>query len=316
MTTFQQVGKYQWNFYNQSSQSFVVNMEPVVDTGQLYIYEETLQTQLGLMAYLVNSIVSPSDIEAGNYQPSQTIAYTADTGGNITLAPGQTLIFEGWNHVANTQAFDFQLSGAETIYVDGQWMLCTYTPHNRSPIIGIPDQQYVNLLGENGFTITENTSTQNEVTGNGIQILLTAPKDHFETDNMFFQVTDSVAGWIGGIGSINYLYLAAFGRTADEGGLTYWKAKLDSGLSKIDLTNIFLSSDEYNTLHKSNEDFIKELYVDLLERNGETGGLQSWIGALESGVSRAVVVNAFTHSAEFVQLVGQVAPAAAAPLSA
>ena len=315
MTTFTYSGAYQWNFYNQSSQNFTVNMDAVVDTD-LFTTKETLANPgpNGLTAYLVNYIVPPSDAYDGNFQASQTIVYTADNGGNITLAPGQTLIFDGYNHVSPSKAFDLSLEGVETINIGGEWLLCTYTPNNRVQpwLLG---EQYVNLLGENGFTITENIQTQNNVTGNGVEIGLGGGGYYLNTKNICFQVTDSVAGWLEGIGNINNLYLAAFGRTADQGGLTYWNAKLDGGLSKIDLTNIFLSSDEYNTLHKSNEDFIKELYVDLLERNGETGGLQSWIGALDSGVSRAVVVNAFTHSAEFVQLVGQVAPAAAAPLA-
>lgn len=112
---------------------------------------------------------------------------------------------------------------------------------------------------------------------------------------------------------IGLLYAEALNRAPDKDGISYWQQKLDAGLSKVDFVNALYTSSEFNNLHASNKDFVNELYIDLLGRHADTGGEAAWIKALDAGASRASVVGAFTHSDEFVQLVGnpQAAPVTA-----
>jgi hypothetical protein len=122
----------------------------------------------------------------------------------------------------------------------------------------------------------------------------------------------SIALDIDGHGGQAYgLYQAVFNRLPDAGGLGYWVNALDTGAALIDVTNTFISSPEFVATYSSlgTNDFVKLLYVNILHRTAEAGGLTYWTGVLDSGATdRANVVLNFSASAEFqgnlVQAVG------------
>ncbi len=98
------------------------------------------------------------------------------------------------------------------------------------------------------------------------------------------------------------LYLAAFNRIPDYAGLQNWSAALHAGsLSLTDAANGFATSAEflqtYGTL--DNTGFVEQLYLNVLGREADTGGLNDWVGLLNGGASRGAVLIGFSESDEF-----------------
>jgi hypothetical protein len=100
------------------------------------------------------------------------------------------------------------------------------------------------------------------------------------------------------------LYYKAFlgGRAPDPGGLATWLAFLAGGGSPADLQVSLLSSAEYASGTPGNQAFVDSLYRNplLLNRAPDPGGEAMWVGALNSGASRASVAAAILSSAECV----------------
>ena len=107
----------------------------------------------------------------------------------------------------------------------------------------------------------------------------------------------------GTAGEAYRIYKAAFDRTPDNGGLSYWIKTMDSGTSLNDVASGFVSSAEFASVYgsnPSNRDYIDKLYENVLGRHGEDAGITYWVGQLDSGVSRASVLAGFSESAENV----------------
>lgn len=105
-------------------------------------------------------------------------------------------------------------------------------------------------------------------------------------------------------GFVNGLYVDAFARAADSGGLSFWTQQLDGGVSRKSVIQSFLVSTEYNSNHVANSQFVQGLYSDILGRQEDVAGANYWEGQLNSGVARAIVVGTFLASSEFNNLVG------------
>ena len=102
---------------------------------------------------------------------------------------------------------------------------------------------------------------------------------------------------------ICHLYSTCLDREADEGGLEYWKGRINSGTSKgIGLAGSFVFSKEFTSKNYCNEHFVAQLYPALMGREADDGGLAFWVGKLESGVTREAMVNSFTSSNEYKSL--------------
>lgn len=104
------------------------------------------------------------------------------------------------------------------------------------------------------------------------------------------------------------IYQAAFDRAPDAAGLDYWIDVLDSGAKGMtDVAADFLSSREFQQTYGalSTQDFIEELYENILQRGGEDAGIDYWTDQLDTGAqSRAQVLAGFSDSAENVAMVG------------
>ena len=101
------------------------------------------------------------------------------------------------------------------------------------------------------------------------------------------------------------LYDTVFGRAPDVGGLSFWKDALDGGRATLaQAADAFTQSAEFRGQYGNlgNRDFANALYVNTLDRPADGGGLDYWTGVLNSGVSRAEVVLAFSEGAEHVAL--------------
>jgi len=100
---------------------------------------------------------------------------------------------------------------------------------------------------------------------------------------------------------IGLLYEAALGRMPDQGGYNYWLDTFASGASVQDIASSFMAAPEFQTLFatNSNDAFVDQLYINVLERPGEAGGVNYWLGLLDQQTATKVdVLLSFASSAE------------------
>jgi len=98
---------------------------------------------------------------------------------------------------------------------------------------------------------------------------------------------------------VQFYYDALLGRPADPGGLASWVGLLNAGGSdQAVLEGIMGSGEFYADAGGTPSGFVTALYADLLGRGPDAGGLASWVGAVNAGVSRGAVVAGFLYSNE------------------
>lgn len=100
------------------------------------------------------------------------------------------------------------------------------------------------------------------------------------------------------------IYQAAFARTPDQGGLSYWLDKIDAGMELVDVAKGFVASAEFQSVYgtnPTNAEFVAKLYQNILGREAEAGGLTFWVNELDSGArDKATVLAQISESAENV----------------
>ena len=104
------------------------------------------------------------------------------------------------------------------------------------------------------------------------------------------------------------IYSAGYGRTPDEGGLRYWTGimdYLDADFPYVDkhlfLAQQFLHAEEYIDLYSanpSNEQYVGDLYVNVLGRLPDQEGYDFWVWVMEYGYSREDLLIYFAESIE------------------
>ncbi|CAN7509532.1 DUF4214 domain-containing protein [Rhizobium sp. LjRoot30] len=174
------------------------------------------------------------------------------------------------------------------------------------------------LDGGDGLDFAVYTQTRSTYTtakaGETLQVTSKDGQVKDELDNVErLHFSDGVLAFdlAGNAGQAYRVYQAAFDRTPDTGGLSYWIKAMDGGTSLIDVAAGFVGSAEFASVYganPSNLDFIDKLYENVLGRDGEAGGISYWVGQLDAGVSRQQVLAGFAESAENV---AGVAPAIA-----
>ena len=99
------------------------------------------------------------------------------------------------------------------------------------------------------------------------------------------------------------LYTTCLKRSPDQNGLMAWARQLanlrDTGSNAA---HGFFFSDEMNNNPVSNEEFVTRLYLTFMDRQPDQGGMNAWVGQLNSGVSREEVFQGFAQSSEFGQI--------------
>lgn len=103
-------------------------------------------------------------------------------------------------------------------------------------------------------------------------------------------------------GEVYALYEGLLGRAPDPLGGESWASALSSGASVQDVTKGIQSSTEAQThLNASdNAGYVEQVYETVLGRQGDSSGSQSWVVALNSGLSRTDLVDNFVFSSEHV----------------
>ncbi len=116
---------------------------------------------------------------------------------------------------------------------------------------------------------------------------MTAPQVVTMFTNSLEHRTNQVAGY----------YRNFLGRATDPYSVG-WVAELMAGVSEQKVVEGILSSPEYLSSHTDPSLFVRDLYLEVLGRQGEDSGIAGWESALSSGTSQAAVVASFVESAE------------------
>jgi len=110
------------------------------------------------------------------------------------------------------------------------------------------------------------------------------------------------AEYTGKVPPVVRLYLAAFQRIPDYGGLLYWTNVFAQGIPLAGIADFFVNSPEFQATYGalSNGEFVTLLYQNVLGRGPDPDGLAFWTGQLDSGLMvRGDVLVGFSESAEF-----------------
>ncbi len=113
----------------------------------------------------------------------------------------------------------------------------------------------------------------------------------------------------GNAGQAYRLYQAALDRTPDERGLAGWIKFMDEGGALVNMAQQFIDSQEFRTKYGALDDrnFVNQLYLNVLDRNGEPAGIAGWVGGLANGLTRADVLKGFSESSENqANVIGQI----------
>ena len=102
--------------------------------------------------------------------------------------------------------------------------------------------------------------------------------------------------------SVARLYQAAFDREPDIGGLNHWIDAWETTHASLgEIASSFYTSNEFNLTYGglSDDEFITQLYSNVLDREPDTGGFDFWTDVLgESHETRAEVMLGFSNSLE------------------
>lgn len=93
---------------------------------------------------------------------------------------------------------------------------------------------------------------------------------------------------------VQNLYKNILQREGETGGINYWLAQADAGMSASDMTKDFIYSTEGQHVTA-----IVRLYDVFFNRAPDSAGLSYWVSALSSGTSLRQIANAFSTSSEF-----------------
>ncbi|WP_404298051.1 DUF4214 domain-containing protein [Halomonas sp.] len=104
--------------------------------------------------------------------------------------------------------------------------------------------------------------------------------------------------------SLVRLYHATFDRSSDIEGVGYWASKLAKGeMTFQQVAESFMESPEFQEKYGedlTNEEFVKLLYENVLDREPDEEGLAYWVKVLEEGSLRNEVLIGFSESEEHI----------------
>ncbi len=115
-----------------------------------------------------------------------------------------------------------------------------------------------------------------------------------------FETSHSQAAW----GDDVYrLYVTTLDREPDVTGYTNWTSQLAAGAELTSVIDGYVRSPEFQATYGEldNGAFVTLLYNNVLDRDPDATGLDTWVTRLEEGWTRAEVVRGFSQSTEFIE---------------
>lgn len=111
--------------------------------------------------------------------------------------------------------------------------------------------------------------------------------------------------------SIARLYTAGLGRQPEQGGFDFWVTEYTLGTWTFPrMAEFFVNSPEFNESYGTldQDSFIRQLYRNILGREGEVGGVTFWNEQMTAGMTRATVLMRFAESPENIEISGTTPP--------
>jgi hypothetical protein len=99
------------------------------------------------------------------------------------------------------------------------------------------------------------------------------------------------------------VYEAVLNRKGSAAEIAHHAALLDQGMDIGDMIATFVASAEFQQGFGGldNRAFVEAMYTNIFDRAGDAGGVAAWVDALNNGLSRADLVEAFALSEEMTQ---------------
>ena len=97
------------------------------------------------------------------------------------------------------------------------------------------------------------------------------------------------------------LYQAAFNRTPDQSGLSFWAKAMNNGIGLREVSGEFVRSAEFRSIYGANptaEQVVDRFYKNVLGRTGEPGGVSYWVNSVKTGATLESVLLGFSESPE------------------
>lgn len=104
--------------------------------------------------------------------------------------------------------------------------------------------------------------------------------------------------------AVSRLYSALLGRTPDNDGLLYWLNDMNTNNTTVqNISAGFAGSEEYEARFgaQSNEEFINQLYNNILLRDADASGYDYWIDEISQTGDRTGMIVSFSNSEEYIQ---------------
>ncbi len=105
---------------------------------------------------------------------------------------------------------------------------------------------------------------------------------------------------------VNRLYEKVFGRKGEPAGLEDWTGRiLRKEMTPEVVAKQFFFSEEFANKNLNNTEFVKVLYRAFMGREFDEAGLKDWVSKLEKGTSKEKVLEGFSRSTEFSNIMKQ-----------
>ncbi len=138
----------------------------------------------------------------------------------------------------------------------------------------------------------------------GTDALLNVERIQFSDAIIAFDAT-------GDLGQAYRLYQAAFNRTPDQSGLTFWVRYLDNGGNLTQAAVDFTQSVEFKSIYgqsPTSRQIVEAFYRNVLGRDGEASGVDFWTASMAAGSTTGQILAGFSESQENVgRLAGVIA---------
>ncbi|PWE55436.1 hypothetical protein DEM27_15380 [Metarhizobium album] len=276
-----------WGRLDQFSSLTGTNSNDLIFLGHLSLSKQSLYNIDRFFLGLGDDIL---DLSSVRFSYIDTRIYAGEGNDWILGNDGRDTVFgeQGNDRIKGYAGNDILNGGAGDDYIDGGEGLDTAVFDAVRESYGI-----------------QHAGRSISVTGpSGADYLYDVERLQFSDGTLAFDVA-------GHAGQAYRIYQAAFDRTPDTAGLSYWIKAMDAGATLDDVAAGFMSSAEFNGLYgtnPNNREFVDRLYDNVLGREGDSGGIAYWVGQLEAGYSRAHLLAGFAESTENV---AGVAPAIA-----
>ncbi|CAN7719878.1 DUF4214 domain-containing protein [Pseudoduganella sp. LjRoot289] len=155
-----------------------------------------------------------------------------------------------------------------------------------------------------GYTVAKTAVGFNvSASGGGVDMTGNIERLQFSDTALAFDIS-------GNAGMAYRVYQAAFNRTPDMAGLSYWIGVLDANNSMRDVAGSFIGSPEFQGMYGANPSvdvFVTSLYANVLHRAPDQGGFDFWSASVKNGMAYADVLVSFSESAENqLQVIGAI----------